>query len=657
MRHHCEFFCRGIILFLIFIQSHSVGRNAILQHSGYVIGEPPLIVEIDGVAGRISIADIGILYPYNYIKMAYSVNENIIYVLLRNSDFVSHRLAAFDIDTFQLISDIAINSLTDEFLHDIAVLNGNVYVSSKKGGVVKIKKIESDGSLTDVFTHSPAQGESSYSRLLISADSDFFVFSLLNTTGLRKGYHYYIINPDDWSVINQIIEPGVSPFNIIMRTNQQIIVDTSYGSFLNQTILSLPGLTFVENIQYPYTYGSSNNTIQNSITKLSSEEFDFSYDSSSPAICNIQEANYSGTIIQKKLFRSGQIAWQSDLCISNYVLPDNTSVDNVSLTDSDWIQSGGSPVEITAQLIPQGEMALRNILHTQFNLDVDNAQKGLYNLAAPSNLQGRYISDGVEQNRPIKINNPFSYSFAVDPVSSNIVGNGAFDLNNYGWNNASLSSDGSSDQHVLWLTAHYYFAAKDVYQILELPLTKKMMLSFDYRLNDSIDDAANLVITLEGLPIAQLDNIQSSDTYQNFSAVVSNPNFAGLKNAKLSFVLTSSGDTWFYVDNVSLINIGVSADLDNNGAVDLFDLNLIANQWLLEELSYDVATNGHDGIVNFLDWAHFAKSWQGDFNNVKNFSSQWLDNGAYNADIAPQPSGDGIVNFLDFALFAEKWLN
>ncbi len=90
--------------------------------------------------------------------------------------------------------------------------------------------------------------------------------------------------------------------------------------------------------------------------------------------------------------------------------------------------------------------------------------------------------------------------------------------------------------------------------------------------------------------------------------------------------------------------------------VDFYDFAVFAGQWLLEKLSYDVASGKGDGIVNFLDWAVFANNWQGDMAQLSEFTSQWLKSSAYNADIAPEPDGDGVVNFIDFALFAENWL-
>ena len=88
--------------------------------------------------------------------------------------------------------------------------------------------------------------------------------------------------------------------------------------------------------------------------------------------------------------------------------------------------------------------------------------------------------------------------------------------------------------------------------------------------------------------------------------------------------------------------------------VDIYDLIVFANQWLLEELSYDLYQDDRH-IVNFLDYSNFANSWNGNKADLAKFTGEWLQRDAGNANIAPEVE-DGIVNFLDFALFAENWL-
>ena len=92
--------------------------------------------------------------------------------------------------------------------------------------------------------------------------------------------------------------------------------------------------------------------------------------------------------------------------------------------------------------------------------------------------------------------------------------------------------------------------------------------------------------------------------------------------------------------------------------VEINDIAVLADEWLLEKLSSDVFPEGGDRVVDFSDWAVFANAWSesGDMAEVGEFTGQWLQFGAGVADIAPEPDGDGVVNFRDFAVIAQKWM-
>jgi hypothetical protein len=130
-------------------------------------------------------------------------------------------------------------------------------------------------------------------------------------------------------------------------------------------------------------------------------------------------------------------------------------------------------------------------------------------------------------------------------------------------------------------------------------------------------------------------------------------------------IFTSAGwdfnDVWrMCVDGVSYPRFSWEyssyGDFGCPDGTDLGDLIIFIDQWLLEELNYDIYQSDNKHIVNFFDWNVFAAGWDGDNMELADFSAEWLKEGAYNADIAPEAGGDGIVNFLDFALFAENWL-
>jgi hypothetical protein len=106
----------------------------------------------------------------------------------------------------------------------------------------------------------------------------------------------------------------------------------------------------------------------------------------------------------------------------------------------------------------------------------------------------------------------------------------------------------------------------------------------------------------------------------------------------------------------------IPCDFDGTGKVDYNDLSFFLQWWLLRELLVDLAPDGGDGVVDFLDWAVFADDWQVlyDMADLAVFAEQWLWVGAPSdlidpIDMAPD-GGDGIINLLDFAVFAEYWL-
>ena len=99
-------------------------------------------------------------------------------------------------------------------------------------------------------------------------------------------------------------------------------------------------------------------------------------------------------------------------------------------------------------------------------------------------------------------------------------------------------------------------------------------------------------------------------------------------------------------------------DCDRDFDVDTVDLSMLCEQWLLEELAWDVGPDGGDGFVDFFDWSFFAGGWYDttDIDDLADFVDQWMQYSAYCADIAPEPDGDGFVDLLDFALLADNWL-
>jgi hypothetical protein len=183
----------------------------------------------------------------------------------------------------------------------------------------------------------------------------------------------------------------------------------------------------------------------------------------------------------------------------------------------------------------------------------------------------------------------------------------------------------------------------------------------------------------DGSLISCFWDINASGTADGVANIDPDPNgAAGKTTAEMQMRNTFTDASWDFVGEV--INgpndiwdicegtnypklswqIPLTGDFVCPDGVEINDLALLCEDWLLEELSADVWPNEGDGIVNFFDWAVFANQWQTtvNFKSLADFTHQWLKTGAnyYIADIAPSGGGDGIVNMMDFAVLANNWL-
>ena len=95
-----------------------------------------------------------------------------------------------------------------------------------------------------------------------------------------------------------------------------------------------------------------------------------------------------------------------------------------------------------------------------------------------------------------------------------------------------------------------------------------------------------------------LDNVEQ--------VVIYSPNVPGTYTVQISYKGTLTNSQQYY----SLIVSGcLLADFNGDGFVDFKDLRILAGYWLQSDLSVDIAQSGGDGIINFLDFAKFAESF------------------------------------------------
>ncbi len=210
-------------------------------------------------------------------------------------------------------------------------------------------------------------------------------------------------------------------------------------------------------------------------------------------------------------------------------------------------------------------------------------------------------------------------------------------------------------------------------------------LSFKHVFNwyeSSPDEVADVDVRVDGgswQNVARYESDTSGLVELDISSIAD-----GQPNVQIQWHYYNGNWEWYWgIDDVNITANEVlppqmPGDFEPDGDVDIDDLTVFVDQWLLQELTADFAPGDSDYYVNFLDWAVFSDAWQStpllpnwnsacdifpeggdgivDTDDLGVFVEQWLQFGAYCADIAPVPDGDGIVNMFDFAVLAQDWL-
>ena len=110
--------------------------------------------------------------------------------------------------------------------------------------------------------------------------------------------------------------------------------------------------------------------------------------------------------------------------------------------------------------------------------------------------------------------------------------------------------------------------------------------------------------------------------------------------------------------SMSNSSAGNIADLDANDIVNFVDYAFFAADWHGGDNSRTIprGTATVDGDLNDwsgeVEWIAVDKVGYDDLSLLANY---WLQNEP-SVDIAPEPDGDGIVNFLDFGVIGENWM-
>ena len=102
------------------------------------------------------------------------------------------------------------------------------------------------------------------------------------------------------------------------------------------------------------------------------------------------------------------------------------------------------------------------------------------------------------------------------------------------------------------------------------------------------------------------------------------------------------------LDGIIGMNLFVEFNLAlRGGGLFLQDEPILEFELIPAPLTADIAPQGGDGVVDFMDFAALAEAW---------LTTVTSPNWNPKADLAPQPILDGSVNFLDIAVLAAHWL-
>jgi hypothetical protein len=422
-------------------------------------------------------------------------------------------------------------------LSDIAYTNGQLYGLQVNSTSIQVDAISNSGALTPVVTQSASTPSGTTWRLSGAVNGDSLLATALPT--FTAPTVAYSIDPAAAQVspFAYGAGPAGSSINVdtVMNLAGNVVTLDAVGP---QSQYSYPSGTFQDQVSPPGIYPGG----------ISSDEFTYNYPASDPAYVGFQISSVTSNGYDN-LFRSlPNISFQTQL--ENGIAPDGTTLSSVTVAAGQQIisqQGGPSPLQITETDAAPGTFSYRTVATDTISLNPGAAQ-GIYSYGiTPNALTANYTyGNTTDVNRLISYEaGPFT--FAYDPISSNIVGNGEFSLGTAGWEadtNYSFnpneflneSVDIYNDQAILSPTSSSPYALR---QFLQLPTAgSPMVLSFDY---DLLGNSPGPGLTLDAYLGSTLVGTFAADTAgtEFYQTTITNPALENLNGTYLTFVANS----------------------------------------------------------------------------------------------------------------------
>jgi hypothetical protein len=560
----CGWLAGGVVPGALGVDAVFVNQNDTVQTVGGGV------IEAQGSTGRIdlpvSLQALNIFYS-NFRLAGATANDGTLYYLLSNSPYQPGSfIALFDAHSGASLGILQVKAS----LSDIAYTNGQLYGSVDNTNTLQVDSIAANGSTQPIFTQAETTNRNPW-RLSGAVGGNSLLASQTTATATPTSAVGYVINPSTLQ-------------------SSQISIPTGSG-YLIDTVISSAGTAFtsiIDSVAEPSPQNvasfpagiaqgprSASTQYRNGSGLASiSDEFSYTYSPSMAAVTQtVWNASADMVGAFDGLVRQPQVVSISGpVLISNTIAPDGTTVGNVNV------------VNAMTQTIPPYQGIPRQYGTTLFTASVQNssgqsfsagtvvgqvtatmnlatAQRGIYYVNAGSTMSGDYsYGKTLDQGRPIQSSSSSAnYSFAYDPISSNLVGNGDTSLGTAGW---------ETEIGGVWQIGDLYAPTPGNFGLSLMPNAPQamrqtlqettpdsaMLLSFTYHIGYSfLSDAPtdDLQIFLNGEQVGEVEVSADADLH-TFQALITDPDLQNLSDASLMFSASTNGSDLNILDLTSI---------------------------------------------------------------------------------------------------------